>query len=473
MKKHSKKILALLITCCLCVCMIPFSFAAETQAEDGQPAFVIDTVSGKQGDEVKVNISMRNNPGVAIVQFNVSYDSDALTLVSYERGPAMKDASFTWSQHITDNPYHCLWSGPVNRYDNGVMITFTFKIKDDAKPGSSTITLSYDPDNVINQDFENVNFAVQAGGVTVACSHTAGVWEVQTPATCTEPGTEVQKCTKCGEVVNSRVIEATGHTAGAWEVHTAPTCTQPGTEIQKCIVCGAVANTREIAATGHSFGEWETVTSPTCTDKGSEQRVCSVCGYTETRDVEATGHVWENEYTVDKEATCTEDGSRSIHCTVCDAVKDSQVIPATGHDYTSEVVQEPTCTESGLERLTCTVCGHEEERVIPATGHDWGEWIVDKEATEAEEGNRHHECAVCGAVETEVIPVVEPEPTEPAETTEPDTLPAEQPTTPEATGDQTGTDVPETGDSLWIAPALALGAAGAAAIALQAKRRRK
>lgn len=104
----------------------------------------------------------------------------------------MKDASFTPGQHLDDIPFNCLWSSPVNRYGDGVLVTFIFKIKEDAAPGNSAVTLSYNPDNVMNQDFENVNFAVQAGGVTVACSHTAGAWEVQTPATCTESGTEIQ-----------------------------------------------------------------------------------------------------------------------------------------------------------------------------------------------------------------------------------------------------------------------------------------
>lgn len=472
MKRHSRKLLALLMACCLCVGVIPFALATETGAAGEQPAFAVDTVTGKQGDEVKVKVSMRNNPGVAILQIKMSYDKDALTLVSYERGDAMKDASFTPGQHLDDIPFNCLWSGPVNRYGDGVLVTFTFKIKEDAAPGSSAVTLTYSPDNVINQDFEEVTFAVENGGVTVSCNHTAGAWEVQTAATCTQPGTEIQKCTKCGEAVNSRTIEATGHTAGAWEVQTAPTCTQPGTEIQKCTVCGATVNTKEIPATGHTFGEWETITSPTCTDQGSEQRTCEVCGFTETRDIDPLGHQWESEYTIDKEATCTEDGSKSIHCAVCDAVKDSQVIPATGHDYTSEVVQEPTCTESGLEHLICTVCGHEEDREIPATGHQWGEWIVDKEAAETEEGSRHRECTACGAVETETIPVITPEPTEPAA---PETDPTEQPSVPADTdnGSNTDTDVPATGDQLWVVSAVALGAAGAAAIALMAKRRRK
>lgn len=301
--------------------------------------------------------------------------------------------------------------------------------------------------------------------------HVYDIWTVVKNATCTENGMEESICSICGEK-ETRIISAFGHDGGEWMISTEPTCTTAGTEIQKCTVCGEVIGTREVAATDHSYDAWETVASPTCTDKGSEKHTCTVCGYTETRDVEPAGHVWEHTYTVDKEPTCTEDGSKSIHCTVCGVVKDSQVIPASGHRYTGEVIQEATCTESGLQHVVCSVCGDKVDEAIPAKGHDWGEWIVDQQATETEAGSRRRECAVCGAVETEVIPMVQPEEPDtenPVPETQPDT---EAPETTETAGESYSGSSPDTGDSM-IAPILSLGAAGAAAVVLLVKRRRK
>ena len=66
-------------------------------------------------------------------------------------------------------------------------------------------------------------------------------------------------------------------------------------------------------------------------------------------------HQWEDDYTVDKAATCTEEGSKSIHCAACDAVKDSTVIPATGHD--SETTVTPaTLSEDGAVVEKCRNC---------------------------------------------------------------------------------------------------------------------
>ncbi|MCC8357554.1 MAG: hypothetical protein LJU34_06910, partial [Oscillospiraceae bacterium] len=143
---------------------------------------------------------------------------------------------------------------------------------------------------------------------------------------------------------------------------TAASCTVAGETVYTAAVTFGETEYTEtqtvaIPAAGHSWGDWETVTSPTCEDEGSERRVCAVCGLTETQGVDAAGHSWETEYTIDQAATCTTDGSQSIHCASCDAVKDSEVIPATGHSY-EETVVAPTYTEEGYTLHTCTVCGH-------------------------------------------------------------------------------------------------------------------
>ena len=164
------------------------------------------------------------------------------------------------------------------------------------------------------------------------------------------------------------------------------------------------------------------MTSPSCTDKGSEYRTCTVCGFTETQNVDETGHDWDIDFTVDKEATCTEDGSKSIHCKKCDAVKDSTIIPKTGHtsgETVKENVINETCTERGSydEVVYCTVCKNEISRktvTVPAKGHSYDEGIVPKEPTETEPGEKLYTCQVCGETYTEEIPVIEP--SEPSET---------------------------------------------------------
>ena len=141
----------------------------------------------------------------------------------------------------------------------------------------------------------NITFAVKNGSVTINCNHVAGAWEEENPASCTKPGTEVQKCTKCGTVLNRRDTNALGHEF--WEIGETVNISRlyPIKEAKKRNLLLSASTQKPVIST-----PWV--------------------------------HSWESDYTIDKEATCTEDGSQSIHCSRCDAVKDSQVIPK-GHKY--------------------------------------------------------------------------------------------------------------------------------------------
>ena len=89
-------------------------------------------------------------------------------------------------------------------------------------------------------------------------------------------------------------------------------------------------------------------------------------------------HVF-GEWTVTKEATCTEAGERERVCECGE--KETEAIPALGHDYKETDRVAATCEEAGKIVYTCANCGDVKEEAIDPLGHDWGEWEVTKEAT--------------------------------------------------------------------------------------------
>ncbi len=251
--------------------------------------------------------------------------------------------------------------------------------------------------------------ATKNSEIIPALGHDWGEWETIESPDCEDEGTQQRTCKVCG-ITETKGLEANGHT---WEDHAtvdvAPTCTTEGSQSIHCVNCSATKDSEVIPALGHDWGEWETIDSPDCDDEGTQQRTCKVCGVTETKGLEANGHTWEDHATVDVEPTCTTEGSQSIHCVNCSATKDSEVIPALGHDWGEwETIESPDCDDEGTQQRTCKVCGVTETKGLEANGHTWEDHAtVDVEPTCTTEGSQSIHCVNCSATkDSEVIPAL-------------------------------------------------------------------
>lgn len=314
-------------------------------------------------------------------------------------------------------------------------VTFTVKEKnlDVVKANEEKLTPDENGVYTLTAGSYQITAADQAGNetalaVTVNAEHTPDAED----GDCTTP----IYCTVCDKVVK----EAQEHSFTIYTSDSNATCLTDGTKTAICDHEGCEKKDRvddKGSALGHDWGEWEIVTSPDCENKGSEKRTCKRCSFTETKELVANGHDWEEDFTVDQEATCTQEGSKSIHCKNCEAVKESTVIPATGHAYgeaewswsedgkaatatftcqndsshvvtenakvTSAVKEHATCTQEGTTTYTAAVSF--EENVYTATkdvtdiaalGHDWEEeYTIDKEASCTEEGSKSIHCKNC------------------------------------------------------------------------------
>ncbi|MCI6525301.1 MAG: hypothetical protein MR464_04990, partial [Bacilli bacterium] len=77
-------------------------------------------------------------------------------------------------------------------------------------------------------------------------------------------------------------IPALGHDEGKWTVVRDADCTHEGLEERRCTRCGELLESRTIGAKGHSYGDWIVVKEPTTSSEGLKTRTCSICGDTET-----------------------------------------------------------------------------------------------------------------------------------------------------------------------------------------------
>ena len=86
-----------------------------------------------------------------------------------------------------------------------------------------------------------------------ALGHTFGQWETTKKATCSEEGQKAATCTRCGERF-TQAISKTSHTGGEWTVEkdysiSSTGTVTPGLETQKCTVCGEQINSRTYTVT--------------------------------------------------------------------------------------------------------------------------------------------------------------------------------------------------------------------------------
>ena len=146
----------------------------------------------------------------------------------------------------------------------------------------------------------------------------------------------------------------------------------------------------------------QTITLPTDSHFGTLQLTKDVSNYTFEPEVcwfkviyADCAHQYVHK--VLQPATCTSDGRERCTCTICGQVKEV-LIPATAHDYQSEVVAA-TCSQSGYTQYTCTVCGYSYRTDYTQPGaHSFVKTTVAATCTAA--GYDCYTCSVCGSAYT-------------------------------------------------------------------------
>ena len=209
------------------------------------------------------------------------------------------------------------------------------------------------------------------------CSHSAGVSVSTVPATCTERGKKIVKCSKCGKVLSTQhtTKSALGH---SWKEETKQaTETVKGYYKKWCTRCGSINTYKEYPKICRhtNNGQFEYDPKPTCTKGGVKVLKCTKCKVVMSRaNVPALGHNWRVET---KQATETVKGYYKKWCTRCGSINTYKEYPKIcRHTNNGQFVYEkkPTCTKGGVKVLKCTKCKKVISRSkVKALGHNWTE----------------------------------------------------------------------------------------------------
>ena len=333
------------------------------------PTFSATDAQGKLGDEISVDINISNNSGIIAFRLYVHYDPTVLELT----GATPKDYASTTFGPMTD-PFTLVWDESLSPNDttNGTIAQLTFTIKEDAKVGDTDIEITYNPDDVFDQNFDNVHFETVEGTISVSCAeHTYGDLIPEVPAQCGVEGKKAYyECSACHKLfdVNKTEVTAAELVIPALQHVAGTTWHSDDTDHWKLCAngCGTVMNQE-----AHSGGE------ANCHEKAA----CSVCGAAYGK-LDPDNHSGGTEVRNAAEATCNTDGyTGDTYCLGCNTkIADGTTIPATG-DHTDD---NGAWESDGTDHWhTCGACGT----------------TFDKAAHTGGEANCHEKaaCSVCDA----------------------------------------------------------------------------
>ncbi len=343
----------------------PKEVKAATEAK-----ITVSSGKGYEGDTVKVDVSVTENPGMCGMTIGIKYDKAVLTVVEAVGVDDVLPSAGAVINPNGDGFVSYMYGGIEDKSATGKLMTITFKINEGAAIANSTISIGEVAGNMEASNFngDTVELKTEAGKITVECKHASVKNVEKTAATCTTKGSTDVVCEKCGAVTKTVEIPALGHKYSEYATTKEPTCTEAGEKTATCSVCGD-KKTEAVAALGHKYGEYTTTKEPTCTEVGEKTATCSVCGDKKTEAVAALGHKY-SEFTITKEATDKEAGKMEAKCTVCGAVEtieipvvkeaDFVIADSEGNDFDSKVVAG--------EEIVLTFAGIGMENAAPAAG---------------------------------------------------------------------------------------------------------
>lgn len=315
--KKAKRILVMLLCMLLCISLCSPIAAASTAK------ITVSNASALPGKEVTLNISITNNPGIMAMTFSVTYDNNNFEFVDYSKGFI---STPTYKDHSDKGHVIFVVSETKDKTNNGNIMSLTFKIKDNAKPGKYTVSLANHNREKYGDSLHNCfsnseqNFilpTVKAGSITVEetcenAGHKYSGWKTTTQANCTETGAKERTCVRCGNT-EEEIIPITHNFEADWTVDKAATPKEDGIMSRHCTNCDEVTDKitfsyEEIGGDGTDDTSSSQPSGDTSNDSSSEDESSES---ESSSDVTSSDDVSSDESTADNTSSDTESENSS------------------------------------------------------------------------------------------------------------------------------------------------------------------
>lgn len=176
----SRRALTLVLALLMCLsCFTVVSFGANN------PSFYMASEEVEAGKTVAFTVYVTNNPGVASMAIEFSFDNDVFTPVSVKTGSVLSGVGITSNinsgKDITKlDKLTAFYFGATDVEGNGDLVVFTLKVKDSVKASTSYVTVSCS--DASNQKFEDINVSSYTAKTTIKASEKTEDTEDTKPA---------------------------------------------------------------------------------------------------------------------------------------------------------------------------------------------------------------------------------------------------------------------------------------------------
>lgn len=255
-----------------------------------------------------------------------------------------------------------------NIEEDGILYVAEFEIIEGKTCGTTPFTPAHIMMTTVAEDGSLQSLVDETGNaapVDFKCDHADKV-TTTVLATCQADGKETVSCAACGEVMSEKTLPMGSHDFSVKVSETPATCTDAGKIVWKCSACDATKE-EPIAALGHDWDNGVVTTEPTCVDKGVKTFTCTHCNETKTEDVDALGHDWvkDEEQSIDPDCKEKTNGKLVERCTRCQETRETELKWEDSHVWDEgKVTKEATVDAEGEKTFTCTKCGETKVETI-------------------------------------------------------------------------------------------------------------
>lgn len=131
--------------------------------------FKVDTVvAADDNKKVEVNVSVTNNPGILGMVFSVNYDEGALKLIDCQNGVTLSALAFQEPSRLISDCNFVWYGSETGEVMDGEMLILTFKIAENAEPGTYPISISWNDNAIYDSNSDMIDPTAIQGGIVIS-----------------------------------------------------------------------------------------------------------------------------------------------------------------------------------------------------------------------------------------------------------------------------------------------------------------